>query len=278
MRKNIFGLIGYTVLKCNDKLVLIMADRHDNLPPCNVDYNKVSDWLKSKFDVADILLEEVKRTKNNVLGELWATSEHTQDLKNLYLDNANNNVIKPIDIRNNYIPYSWELYDKNEIGHNIIYYQFLSHINKFFSLKDEKLKAQIPLYNINYLKHNVLGIYFLLIKYNYKDYVEKYKHHLYANINDIIDNKKIFLEFNDILHSILEWYAIAETINSTKNKIIIHTGLAHSEKIVYYLQRIFNYEIIDEQGTNTIGDLTRPVTSCFLLPSEIAAQFGGFRL
>ena len=93
-----------------------------------------------------------------------------------------------------------------------------------------------------------------------------------------IDNKKIFLEFNDILHSILEWYAIAETINSTKNKIIIHTGLAHSEKIVYYLQRIFNYEIIDEQGTNTIGDLTRPVTSCFLLPSDIATQFGGFRL
>jgi hypothetical protein len=150
MRKNIFGLIGYTVLKCNDKLVLIMADRHDNLPPCNVDYNKVSDWLKSKFDVADILLEEVKRTNNTELGELWATSEHTQELKELYLDNVN--VVIPIDIRNSYIPYSWELYDKNEQGHNIFFYQYLSYINKFFSLKDDKLRKQISLYDINYLK------------------------------------------------------------------------------------------------------------------------------
>jgi hypothetical protein len=274
MRKNIFGLIGYTVLKANDKLVLVMADRHDNLPPCNVDYNKVSDWLKSKFNVADVLLEEVKRSKDVELGELWATSEHTQELKDLYLDNTN--IVIPIDIRNNYIPYSWELFDKNEMGHNIMFYQYLSSINRFFSLNDSRLRKQIPFYDIGYLKTNLLGIYFLLIKYNYKDYVKKYTKYLYEKMDDIIDNKKMFLEFNDILHSILEWYSIAMIINSHKNKVIIHTGLAHSEKIVYYLQRIFNYKIIDEQGSTQVIDLNKPVASCFLLPSDISKQFGGF--
>jgi len=65
-------------------------------------------------------------------------------------------------------------------------------------------------------------------------------------------------------------------VNSHKNKVIIHTGLAHSEKIVYYLESIFNYNIIDKQGTNKVKDLAKPVTSCFLLPSDISKQFGGF--
>ena len=64
-------------------------------------------------------------------------------------------------------------------------------------------------------------------------------------MDDIIDNKKMFLEFNDILHSILEWYSIAMIINSHKNKVIIHTGLAHSEKIVYYFTN--NFIIKDDQ-------------------------------
>ena len=93
---------------------------------------------------------------------------------------------------------------------------------------------------------------------------------------NIIDNKRMFLEFNEILHSILEWYSVAMIINSHLNKVIIHMGLAHSEKIIYYLQRIFNYKIIDKQGTNRVNDLNKPVTSCFLLPSDIAKQFGGF--
>jgi hypothetical protein len=79
-----------------------------------------------------------------------------------------------------------------------------------------------------------------------------------------------------MLHTIIEWYAIANIINSNKNKAIIHTGLAHSHKIVYYLQKIFNYKIIDEQGITNIRNLNNPITSCFLLPNEIANQFGGF--
>ena len=278
MRKNIFGLIGYTILSSNNKMdnkmVLVMADRHDDLPPCNVDYNKVSDWLKSKFNIATILLEEVKRNDDTELGELWTTSEHTQELKELYLNNTN--IVIPIDIRNNYIIYSWELYDKNEMGHNIMFYQYLIPINRFFSLKDDELRKNIPLYNVDYLKNNLLGVYFLIIKYNYKDYIYKYKDYLYDNINNIINNKKIFLEFNNLLHSILEWYTIAMTLYSSKDRVIIHTGLAHSSKIVYFLKTIFNYKTIDEQGITKLSDLDKPVTSCFLLPSDIANQFGGF--
>jgi len=274
MRKNIFGLIGYTVLKCNDKLVLVMADMHDKLPQCNVDYYKVSDWLKSKSIIADILLEEVPRVKGTLLEELWSTSEHTQDLKKLYLNNID--IIKPIDIRNNYVLYSWELFNKNEQSHNIFFYEYLIPINMFFSLNDKILKTNISVYDVNYLKNNLLGIYFLLIKYNYKEYLQKYTKYLYEKINNIIDNKQIFLDFNEMLHTIIEWYAIANIINSNKNKAIIHTGLSHSHKIVYYLQKIFTYKIIDEQGITNIRNLNNPITSCFLLPNEIANQFGGF--
>jgi len=293
MRKNIFGLIGYTVLsnvsnnnkmgnkmvnemgnEMGNKMVLVMADRHDDLPPCNVDYNKVSEWLKSKFNIADILLEEVKRDKDTELGELWATSEHTQELKELYLNNTN--TVIPIDIRNNYIAYSWELYDKNEVGHNIMFYQYLIPINKFFSLTDDKFKKNISLYDVNYLKNNLLGVYFLIIKDNYRNFLNKYKDYLYEKIDNLINNTKIFLDFNNLLHSLLEWYSVALLIYSTKNRIIIHTGLAHSSKIVYFLQTIFNYKIIDEQGVNKLKDLNKPITSCFLLPSDIAKQFGGF--
>lgn len=276
MNTRVFGFIGYSILSDTNKLVLVMADKHDSLPPCNYDYDNISSWLETKFNKSDILLEEVERT-NNKLQELWSSSQHTQDLKNLYLNNVK--IIIPIDIRNNYIPFSWETFDINEIGNNIFLYQYLISVNTFFSMQDHKLAQKFKYYNTTILKNTPLGNYFLLLKKEYGNFINKYNIYLYKNISEIINKYYYILEeFNNILHSILEWYSIARTIYSNKQTIIIHTGLAHSEKIIYYLQKLFEFHIIDSQGINRIEELNNNnITSCFLLPSDINYQFGGYR-
>jgi hypothetical protein len=273
MDKSIFGLIGYTVLTNGTKYILIMADKHDQLPPCNYDYYNIAEWLKTKSIKSDILLEEVERNEHE-LGELWESS-HTQDLKNLYLNNTK--IIIPIDIRNDYIPYSIEVFDKNDLDHNILLYQYIIYVNNFFCMKDPKLIKKFRYYNALYLANTHLGSYFLLLKDNYAKFVEKYNDYLYEKMEIIINNNiDIINEFSDILHSLLEWYAIARIVYSSKKSIICHTGLFHSERIVKYLKELFNYNIIDQQGTNTITQLNTSVTSCFRLPHNINKQFGGY--
>ena len=102
MDTNIHGLIGYTILinKKLNKQVLVMADRHDELKECEEQSIKIAEWLKTKFHTSNILLEEVERNGNE-LQELWDSSSHTQDLKNLYLNNID--IVVPIDIRNDLI-------------------------------------------------------------------------------------------------------------------------------------------------------------------------------
>ena len=83
--KNIYGTIGYTVLKnpnTNNKII-ILADMHDKLPEC-VNQTNISNWFESKINSSKILLEEVPRD-NVTLHELWSESPHTQNLKNLFL-------------------------------------------------------------------------------------------------------------------------------------------------------------------------------------------------
>jgi len=272
MNTRIFGLIGYSILSDTNKLVLVMADKHDSLPPCNYDYHNISSWLETKFNKSDILLEEVERN-NNKLQELWSSSQHTQDLKHLYLNNVK--IIIPIDIRNNYIPFSWETFNINE--NDIFLYQYLIPINTFFCIQDHKLATKFKYYNITILKNTPLGNYFLLLKKEYAKFINKYIAYLYHRISEIIDKQHNILEdFNTILHSILEWYTIARIIYSNNQTIIVHTGLAHSEKIIYYLQKMFEFHVIDSQGINKIEQLNNNITSCFLLPSDINYQFGGY--
>lgn len=269
---SIYGMIGYTILVNNNKKVLIMADRHDDLPKCPDSYESVAKWMKSKFNSSDILLEEVERS-NSELGELWSSSEHTQELKNLYLDNSE--IIVPIDIRNDFIPYSWEVYTINEPSHNIKMYEFLGLINNFFMLKNNKLN-QLDYYNSYKLKNTPLGQYYLQIKKRYTNFV-------YKNIKNLrkymgqINRSLIFEEFNDILHDILEWYAVSKIINSEKESIIIHTGLAHSDKIMNILVELFGFKIHHQEGTNEMNNINETnMKSCFKLPSSMHAQFGGF--
>ena len=160
--KNLYGTIGYTILKNNqtNNKVIVFADRHDNLPQCDNKTN-IAEWFKQKMHSSKILLEEVPRDSVE-LEELWSDSEHTQDLKNLYLSNSQE--INGLDIRPLLIPFSWELSNNTEPVHNIITRKYLKKIDKFFQLSNSYLIENLPNYNVEKLKGTKLGIHFLLIK------------------------------------------------------------------------------------------------------------------
>jgi len=98
--KNIYGSIGYTLLK-KENLIIIFADKHDDIPNC-VNKIDMANWFRTKFKTSIILLEEVPRVSNNKIVGLWEQSLHTKMLKDVYLENPT--LIKPVDIRHFLIP------------------------------------------------------------------------------------------------------------------------------------------------------------------------------
>ena len=92
---NLYGSIGYSLLKNQGNelpgKILVLADMHSQLSYCNSDYKKISDWLFSKINNSNILLEEVPRDNVELKG-LFDESDHTKDLKNLFRSSR----LKPI--------------------------------------------------------------------------------------------------------------------------------------------------------------------------------------
>ena len=102
---NIYGAIGYTIVKNENHKIILFSDMHDKLKSCDNKIN-MDKWLKSKFTSSIILLEEVPRDDSD-LELIWSDSEHTVSLQNLYLDNID--LIKAFDIRFLLIPFSWDV-------------------------------------------------------------------------------------------------------------------------------------------------------------------------
>ncbi len=291
--KNIYGTIGYTVLefpKTNKKL-LVLADMHDTLPGCDNKTN-ISDWFKSKFDSSQILLEEVPR-ENLHLKELWSQSIHTQQLKELFLNN--NKTIHPVDIRPFLIPFSWEILglnlgtslsmdhtgtiiNLNTSEYDMTLSEYLRKINNFFCLKDSYLLTKLPNYRIENLAHTKLGKHFIKIKRKFLLILLKNKSILKQKLGEIYKNNIQILEnINDLLNEIMEWY-ICACIDLYKHKpVIIHTGLAHSEQVVEWLINYYGFKLINSVGINKLSDTqTMSMNGCVKLPTDLEKQFGGF--
>lgn len=274
--KNLYGTIGYTILKNNktNNNIIVFADRHDNLPQCDNKTN-IAEWFKQKMHSSKILLEEVPR--NSVeLEELWSDSEHTQDLKNLYLSNSQ--IINGLDIRPLLIPFSWEVLDSSELVHNIATRKYLRKINDFFSVRNSYLSENLSNYQVDKLKGTKLGIHFLLIKNNFKKLLEKNKEFLSLSVQMVKTIKSDFFEsINNLLDQIMEWYICANIQINNDKPIIIHTGLAHSEKIVQLLQVHYQYDKITEKGINKLElVLLDRIEGCVPMPFDTDNQFGGF--
>ena len=97
----------------------------------------------------------------------------------------------------------------------------------------------------------------------------------------MVDNKKLepLLKLNEINSFIIEWYAILHTFSTLKPSVI-HTGLAHSDRIVNVLQQVYQFDIIDQNGINQMNDNLdiNKIKSCINLPNEIKHKDFIFKL
>lgn len=262
----LYGSIGYTFLintYDTTKSILIFSDNHAKLPYCK-NYKLISEWLEEKTD-SDILLEEVPRN-NVMLKELFDNSDHTQQLKELFINNPK--LISGVDIRPFLIKFSWELLEIVDLPY-ITLNEYLEEIDKFFNFTNDNIKKLNKYYNKIYICNSRLYIQFKIIRNIYLNYRKRYENYL----NDLIfiiyyENITILDEFNNILDNIMEFYVLLNVSICKKNNIIIHCGLLHSEKIIFWLSNLYYYNIIEKKGINNTEELdTIPIKDgCITLP------------
>ena len=271
------GSIGYTFLSNGDNKILVLADMHSTLPYCPKDGIFVSEWIKNKFK-SKILLEEVPR-ENFELKELWASSPHTQKLKNLFI-NDKLNIINGVDIRPFLLPYSWELSFDTKTK-DMILKDYLKILDLFYTLKLEYLSKNLKeIYTASFLYETTLGNHFLELKNKIKKYITTNNDILKDNVKHIYNNNSVKLEeINNIISDIMEWYIIAQIfkgIKEKRNKFIIHAGLAHTTNIINLLKEKYNYKIIKEEGITDMKQHNNSTNGCLLLSRDVEEQFGGF--
>ena len=276
----IYGTIGYVFLIKGSQKIIILADQHDTLPECENKIN-VGQWFKKKINTSKILLEEVPREDNKLI-ELWQTSPHTQELKNLYLDNPK--MIPGMDIRPFMIPFSWEVLEQiNEPDNNydIDMIEYFKEIDNFFSMQHTFVISNISNYNVNILKDTLLGKHFLMLKNKYNNLLEllNQKNLLNQQIRFLNTNhNNLLILINNLLDDIMEWYIFAQINLYYDKSIIIHAGLAHTEKIIKLLQEHYNYEIKKQQGVNNLNESKKePRNGCIQVSENIDELFGGGR-
>jgi hypothetical protein len=243
---NIYGTIGYTILNNNNHNIIVFADMHDTLKECKNNII-ISKWIKNKLDSSYVLLEEVERVDGMKLGEIWDKSKHTQELKNLYLNNPNN--IIPVDVRPFLIPFSWEI-NRNE---KVTLFNYLLMIDNFFCINDIYIKSKLKYYNKKLILKKQFGKHFMTIKYIYYKFLLKYNNYLHTYLYLIKDD--ILVEVNELLDYIMEWFICSNIENLQNKSNIIHTGLAHSQNIILLLTFIYNYNITHQDGINYINNI-----------------------
>lgn len=279
----IYGSVGYTVLKnpITNNRVLIFADKHDELKKCNdsIQTTHIADWLKEKIHSSKILLEEVPRDSVE-LEELWSESNHTQELKKLYLSNPKQ--INGVDIRLSLIPFSWELISELEAKHHITVKKYIETINDFFCVKYSYIMKKLQNYKIDKLKETKLGKHFLMLKIKFKKLLEDYKAFIHLSIITVkLIKIDLLLKINDLLDDIMEWYICAniKLYNSEYSyPVIVHAGLSHSEKIISWLLTHYEYKYVIEYGKNKMSELLNSnddISGCSDIDIELTNQFGG---
>lgn len=269
---NTYGLVGYTLLEKDNKNILIFADIHDGVTYCNNNSIGISDWLKSRFNKNQILIEEVS-LKNVKLKDLWPGSRHTQELKKL-VKNYNSNV-SAVDIRPLLIPFSWELLEKYPKMGILSFGKYLIYIDDFFN-SNGVLYNTIIINELNKLKTNK---YYQKILLHYKIIKEEYL--VLKNNNDldipiikIYKKQDLLEEVNNIISFIMEWYIVLLSLNSYNNTII-HSGLAHTTRLNNILEKFYNFNIIEKKGLNHMRDIDydKVYSACIMIPEHINSRF-----
>lgn len=269
------GSVGYTLLQNNNKYVLVFSDIHDDVSYCQSNKSlDMSDFLNSRSSNSQILLEEANRD-NVKLQELWPTSDHTQKLKLLAINNPDE--IIPVDIRPKLILFSWELIDKNKELQNIKLKKYLELINNFFN-KSSQLYIDLFEKEINKMNkenHQEIFLFFNTVREDYIQFLTNNKNLLNLNLIKIKNTNIDILDYiNNLCSFIMEWYIIILIYNNKKNSIV-HVGLIHSNRLIDILIKIYKFKKISEKGINLFEQtlfINKP-SSCILLPNNIKNIF-----
>jgi len=250
------GIMGYVTLENphTKNHIILFSDIHDGVKYCKDSDSKFIDEIfdKVKKDYL-ILLEEVPRLGVDLV-ELWPGAEHTQRLKNFYLENSN--IVEGIDIRPYLITFSFQKYyiDKLSKGEENIKMKDYLEMEVLFNQDIDKIKKII--YPKVYYK-----IYNLLKKLPSHSGVIKYYNELKntyikmkAEINieetfltTLKKNRDWFEKLDELKSNIMDWYTILLMSANNNKNIIVHFGLAHFVNTLEQLKKI-NFKVIDEKG------------------------------
>jgi hypothetical protein len=272
---NIYGAIGYTILKDDNHKILIFSDRHDELADCTGKHIEMNDLLEaiSENDDTKVLLEEVDRTSRTNKIILAFPSPHTSALMNTFIKNQDD--ILGVDIRPFLMRYTLSLY--NDKHNDMTLYKYFYEINQFYMLENEILKTKLgDLYSEDKLQNTKIGIHFMYIKQICINFINKNIDNLYKPISKVLTLGMIE-EINDILSDIMEWYICAILFKYKDEPALIHVGLAHSTKIIDYLSNFYNYKILDNKGITHIRNLNESNNNgCLLIDKNILDELKTF--
>ena len=265
------GSVGYTFLNKNDINVLLLADIHDGVKYCKENSKMIAKWLDENSEKYTILLEEVRGDYK--LTDLWPESIHTQELKQL---NSLNLKIIPVDIRPQLIPFSWELLDSDSIQINVLkkitlkmYIKYLEHFFKNTLTANDIMKNNNIIFNNN--KNNISPEYHLsLLKELFEEYKIMYKDVMNKDIQYVRNNNPdALIRINNLISMCMEWYIIVLIFHNSKNTII-HIGLAHSNRILDLLIKVYKFNIIEKTGINRLNEINSLIpSSCVLISKNV---------
>ena len=275
------GSVGYTLLEYNNMFVLVLADIHDGVEYCK---KPDSEFIASFLDrignklTNKILLEEIIRDKFK-LSELWPNSKHTQELK--VLNDKNHNII-PIDIRPLLVPFSWELVNNNTIIGKCSLFVYINDLVKIFN-KDSNTYRKYFSQHIDEMNHtqntitaskispvvhfHELKKIFDIFRNNYNDMMDKSIYFIQQNHITILNR------INNIMSMLMEWYLVLLIHTNSKNTVI-HVGLAHSDRLLLLLQKVYRFKIVSQSGINEMSQIKSSIpNACIMLPSDITNMY-----
>ena len=280
----ISGTIGYIHLKNDNNHILLLSDNHSSTNYCKIENSQfISKWLLTKKN-SKVLLEEVPRKKGSKLLELWPSIQHTQELKDLYLNQKiNDKQIEGIDIRPLLVPFNLDIFKIDNIDK-----EYIEEIKNTYII--DYLKSLDSFFKFKYIEN--IGIIYINNKKLKKHFFELKKRFIYLkrkkqyddNVFVINIDEEFKKELDELLSSIMEWYTIAKIFYNNElciNKFIIHAGLFHTTNLNKILIDSYGYEEINSDGVidfkkikdDDINEIKDDDINCLKIPSSVNNQF-----
>ena len=261
--KYLSGATGYTILRRESKDILLLADIHDGVNYCEHGTGIfIDDYLKRHSKNSQILLEESTNDPELNLTDLWPNAEHTRKLKLL---KEKDDTIIPTDIRPYLIPFSWQLAESNKKYQDITVKKYMSLFILFFNKKGVAYERFIFPYigcNNGYIANNndrkILEDMFddfneIFMKL-YELAGDKTMHDMLKLQNEKGKYQEYLHRIDNINSLIMEYYILLLTLSDKRNSII-HTGLAHSTRLIEMFEE-FGFKIIENVSMTDISSYT----------------------